>query len=60
MSKPVYVICEQQRLRSACVSAQSDQRLCCSLLRLYDDKNQKLDPLRALKTFIRRKVGHTT
>ena len=23
-------------------------------------KNQKLDPLRAMKTFIRRKVGHTT
>ena len=28
-----YVICEQQRRRSACASAQSDQRLCCSLLR---------------------------
>ena len=27
-----YVICEQQRRRSACASAQSDQRLCCSLL----------------------------
>ena len=25
-------ICEQQRRRSACASAQSDQRLCCSLL----------------------------
>ena len=24
------------------------------------NKNQKLDPLRAMKTFIRRKVGHTT
>ena len=31
----VYAICEQQRHRSACTSAQSDQRLCCSLLRLY-------------------------
>ena len=31
-----YVICEQQRRRSACASAQSDQRLCCSLLRWYD------------------------
>ena len=29
-----YVICEQQRCRSACASAQSDQCLCCSLLRL--------------------------
>ena len=28
-----YVICEQQRRRSACASARSDQRLCCSLLR---------------------------
>ena len=28
-----YVICKQQRRRSACASAQSDQRLCCSLLR---------------------------
>ena len=24
------------------------------------NKNQKCDPLRAIKTFIRRKVGHTT
>ena len=24
------------------------------------DENQKWDPLRAMKTFIRRKVGHTT
>ena len=28
-----YVICEQQRRRSACASAQSDQRLCFSLFR---------------------------
>ena len=28
MRKPVYAICEQQRCRSACTSAQSDQRLC--------------------------------
>ena len=28
MRKPVYAICEQQRRRSACASAQSDQRLC--------------------------------
>ena len=28
MIKPVYAICEQQRRRSACASAQSDQRLC--------------------------------
>ena len=29
--KPVFAICEQQRHRSACTSAQSDQHLCCSL-----------------------------
>ena len=28
-----YAICEQHRRRSACASAQSDQHLCCSLLR---------------------------
>ena len=28
--------CEQQRCRSACASASSDQRLCCSLLRSYN------------------------
>ena len=31
-----YVIFEQQRHRSACTSAQSDQHLCCSLLREYN------------------------
>ena len=33
MRKPVYAIWEQQRRRSASASAQSDQRLCCSLPR---------------------------
>ena len=28
MRKPFYAICEQQRRRSACASAQSNQRLC--------------------------------
>ena len=31
--KPVLPLCKQQRRRSACASAQSDQRLCCSLPR---------------------------
>ena len=31
-----YAICEQQRRRSACAPAQSDQRLCCSLSRQND------------------------
>ena len=35
-AKMSYAICEQQRRRSACASAQSDQHLCCSLLRWYD------------------------
>ena len=35
MRKPVYTLCEQQRPRSACASAPSDQHLCCSLLRWY-------------------------
>ena len=35
MTKPAFAICEQQRCRSACASRQSDQRLCCSLLRKY-------------------------
>ena len=33
MRKPVFALCEQQRGRSACTSAQTDQRLCCSLPR---------------------------
>ena len=33
MRKPVYAICDQQRCRSACASAQFDQHLCCSLPR---------------------------
>ena len=31
-----YAICAQQRRRSACASAQSEQHLCCSLPRQYD------------------------
>ena len=34
--KPVFALWEQQRRRSACTSAQSDQHLCCSLLRQYN------------------------
>ena len=32
MRKPVYAICEQQRLRVDCASTQSDQQFCGSLL----------------------------
>ena len=31
-----YAICKQQRCRSACASAQSDQRLCCLLPRYFN------------------------
>ena len=34
MRKPVYAICKQQRRRSACAFAQSDQRLCCCIISL--------------------------
>ena len=34
MRKPVYAICKQQRRRSACASAQSDQRLYCCIISL--------------------------
>ena len=34
--KSVYAICDQQRRRLACASAQSDQHLCCSLPRQYN------------------------
>ena len=34
--KPVYAIYEQQKRRSACAPAQSNQQLCCSLPRWYD------------------------
>ena len=36
MIKPVYAIYEQQRHRSACASVQSDQHLCCSLLKQHN------------------------
>ena len=36
MRKSVCAICEQQRRRSACASARSDQRLCYSLPRQYN------------------------
>ena len=41
MRKPVYAMCEQQRRRSACASAQSDQRLCCSLTYICYSRNFK-------------------
>ena len=39
MRKPFFAICEQQRRRSACASAQSDQRLCYSLSGYYNSSS---------------------
>ena len=46
-----YVICEQQRRRSACTSAQSDQRLCCSLPRYYNILNFYIWNFKPLASF---------
>ena len=46
MRKPAYAICKQQRRRSACASAQSDQRLCFCCLDSINIQNFK--PLASL------------
>ena len=46
-----YAICEQQRWRSACTSAQSDQHLCCSLLREYDMSTCFIQRFKILASF---------
>ena len=51
MRKLVLAVCEQQRCRSAWKSVQSDQHLCCSLLRWYNTSSfyiQKFKPLASL------------
>ena len=35
LRKPVFVVCEQQKRRPACASAQSDQCLCYALIGKY-------------------------
>ena len=49
--KTCYVICEQQRCRSACASAQSDQRLCCSLPRQYNTSSFYVQNFKPLASF---------
>ena len=49
--KICYAICEQQRRRSACASAQSDQRLCCSLPRLYTTSSFYIRNFKPLPSF---------
>ena len=51
MRKPVYAICEKQRRRSASASAQSDQRLCCSLPGQYNTSTCCIKNFKALASF---------
>ena len=46
-----HVICEQQRRRSACASAQSDQRLCCSLPTFYNTSSFYIRNFKPLSSF---------
>ena len=59
--KPVIALCEQQRRRSACASAQSDQHLCCSLPRQYNTSSfyiQNLKPLASFCSWVGRFVSY--
>ena len=51
LRKPVSAIWEQQRSRSACASMQSDQRLCCSLLRQYNIHTCYIQNFKTLASF---------
>ena len=51
MRKPAYVKCEQERCRSACASAQSDQRLYCSLPRQYNRYTCYIQTFKTLVSF---------
>ena len=49
--KTCIVPCEQQRRKSACASAQSDQHLCCSLPRWYNTYTSYIQNLKTLASF---------
>ena len=51
MRKPVDVICEQQRRRLACASAQSDQHLSWSLTRWYNTSSFYIRNFKPLPSF---------
>ena len=51
MRKPVLAICEQQRCRSVCTSAQSDQHICCLLFRQYNTWTCKIQNFKPLPSF---------
>ena len=50
-------ICEQQRCRSACASAQSDQHLCFSLLIYYNTYTCSIQSFKILASFVAEQVG---
>ena len=52
-----YGICEQQRCRLACASAQSDQHLCCLLLRQYDIYTCSIKSFTILASFVAEQAG---
>ena len=51
MKKPIYAICEQQKRRSDCASAQSDQHLCCSVPRKYNISSFYIRNFKPLASF---------
>ena len=51
MRNPVFAVCEQQRRRSACASAQADQRLYFSLPRWYTASSFYIRNFKALARF---------
>ena len=51
MRKPVFAVCVQQGRRSACASAQSDQRICCSLPRYYNTSSFYIRNFKPLPSF---------
>ena len=53
-AKMCHAICKQQRCRSDCAFAQSDQHLCCSLLRWYDMYTCYIQSFKILASFCSR------
>ena len=51
MTKPAFAMCEQQRRRSACAFAQSNQRLCCSLPGWYNTSSFYIRNFKPLPNF---------
>ena len=56
-TKPDYVACEQQKCRPACASAQTDQRLCCSLSGKYNGKACYMQNINIPASLVAQQVG---